>query len=105
MQPLIWIGVVGGALWLWRDSLRSREEALRRARLACQGAQVQLLDQTVSLTGLGLGRGPDGRVRLRRRYRFEFSHDGLNRAQGRVELLGRRVQSLQLDLPDGTTIW
>jgi hypothetical protein len=43
-------------------------------------------------------------LRVRRLYRFEFSVDGTARRSGHVELLGRSVQGLYLDYPQGATI-
>lgn len=82
--------------WLWFDSLRARESAIRAARLACAADGVQLLDATVALASLRLQRGDDGWVALRRIYRFEFSDTGNNRLDGSITVLGANVQALYL---------
>jgi hypothetical protein len=93
---LFGIAMIAGAVWLWFDSLRSRESAVRAARLACDADGVQLLDATVALAALGLQRRDDGWAALRRIYSFEFSDTGNNRLHGSITLIGARVQALYL---------
>jgi Protein of unknown function (DUF3301). len=85
-------------VWFWVDSMRAREAALLVVRRACARHDVQLLDETVALVKLRLGRDPYGRVGWRRRFRFEFSNEGDNRSSGEVELLGRQVTALHLEM-------
>jgi hypothetical protein len=77
--------------WLWMDSLKAREAAVRAAREACAYDNLLFLDQTVSITAVKLKRDEDGRVQLQRAYEFEYSDTGDNRRKGSVVLLGRRV--------------
>lgn len=86
--------------WVWFDSLRARESAVRAARLACHAEGVQLLDDTVALASLGVQRGEGGRMELRRIYRFEFSDTGNNRLDGSITMVGSRVQALYLEPHD-----
>jgi len=83
--------------WLWFDSLRARESAVRAARLACRADGVQLLDDTVALASIGLSRSDTGGLAVRRVYRFEFSDTGNNRLGGRITMIGSRVELLYLD--------
>lgn len=82
--------------WLWFDSLRAREAAIRAARHACDADGVLLLDDTVALAAFGLHRRDNGRLALKRVYRFEFSDTGNNRLEGSVTMLGARMQTLYL---------
>ncbi len=91
-------------IWFWLDSMRAREAAIAVVRRACTRNDVQLLDETVVLVKLRLGRDASGRVGWRRRFRFEFSNEGDNRSSGEVELLGRRVTALHLEM-DGATLY
>jgi hypothetical protein len=77
--------------WLWMDSLKAREAALRAAREACAQDNLLFLDQTVSITSVKLARDENGHVQLQRSYEFEYSDTGDNRRKGSVVLLGRRV--------------
>lgn len=96
----IWaIAGLGLAAWFWWEGLQKREIAMRAARLACQRAGVQFLDETVSLGQLRPRRDDDQRMRLYRRYHFEFSDTGDNRLTGLVYLLGNRVLDVNLLLP------
>lgn len=85
-------------VWYWLDSMRAREQVLQLARQACKEQNVQLLDQTVAQIRLRTGRDSYGRVVLRRRYRFEFSQDGEDRSNGEIELLGRKISLIHLDM-------
>jgi len=90
---------------VWVEALRGRELALRAGARACARLDVQFLDETVALIGLRPARGADGRVHLRRHYGFEFSVDGVDRHPGRIVVFGRRVESVQLDHPEGRILY
>ncbi len=90
--------------WLWTDSLRARERAIKASAKACKQLEVQLLDQTVALSRLGLGRNPGGRLRIRRQYTFEFSTNGGDRHTGHITVLGDVLETIHLEHPDGNTI-
>ena len=104
VSSLIALVAMGVVMWFWSDSLRSREQALRICADACRQMNVQLLDQTVAVRRLGIGRGGGGRIRLRRDYGFEFSIDGVERYRGHVVLLGRFLEYLQMQHPEGAVI-
>lgn len=95
---------LGAAGWLWYDTMRAREAALRAGRDACQRAGVLLLDDTVAASPVGFGRDRRGHLVVRRRYRFEFTDTGNNRRPGTMVLLGTEVQSVALDAAGGT-LW
>jgi hypothetical protein len=85
--------------WLWLDSLKAREVAVRAAREACHAEGLQLLDDTVAIASLWPVRDAEGRIRLQRAYDFEFSDTGDNRLKGGVVLRGHRVVLLNLGQP------
>lgn len=97
--PLIVVMAVG--LWIWNDGLRAREVVLIACRRACERLDVQLLDDTVFLKHMSVARTRRGRLVFRRVYAFEFSITGGARYPGHVEVLGRAVQLLSLDYPEG----
>jgi Protein of unknown function (DUF3301) len=86
------------AAWLWLDSLKAREVAVRTARAACTAEGLMLLDDTVAISNLKPARDDDGRVRLQRAYNFEYSDTGNNRLPGSIVLLGHRVTLLNVGL-------
>ena len=83
--------------WFWLDSMRALEIARNAGRQVCSNAHVQFLDDTVSSTGLALVRDESGRRVLRRTYRFEFSETGNSRLEGRMILLGGRIESVTME--------
>ena len=83
--------------WFWFDSMSSLEIARNAGRQVCRDASVQFLDDTVAGIGLALVRNDSGHRVLRRTYRFEFSETGDSRLEGRVILLGRRVESVTME--------
>lgn len=83
--------------WFWFDSLRALETARNTGKRICDNADVQFLDDTVAGIGLSLVRDNSGRRVLRRTYRFEFSETGDTRLEGRLILLGNRVESVTME--------
>jgi len=91
--PLV---ILAGLAWFWWDSLQKRELAVRAARLVCERASVQFLDDSVSLSKMKLRRDSNQRARLYREFSFEYSSVGDDRQAGRVYLLGEIVLSADL---------
>ena len=90
--------ILAAAGWLWLDSLKAREAAVRAARAACAAEGLMLLDDTVSIGNLKPARDDAGRLRLQRAYNFEYSDTGNNRLHGSVVLLGDRVRLLNVGM-------
>lgn len=90
--------------WFWSDSLRARESMTAACTRICRDMHLQFLDETVALARLRLARAPSGNLTWRRLYVFEFSESGADRWKGRAQLIGRQVESVQLDNPQGITI-
>jgi len=88
---------IAAGIFLWLDSLRARERAVKAGRAACERYSVQFLDETVSFTRLRLARDPDGQLKIARTYTFEFSDTGNNRRHGAIVMLGGELQDLQLE--------
>lgn len=78
------------------SAMRVRELAIAAAERSTQMADVQLLDQTVSLARVSLSRDRAGRWRIWRQYRFEYSHDGFERETGDIIMLGHRLEAVLL---------
>lgn len=96
MTELLVLLLLAAGVWFVSDSLKAREVAHIAARKACQDAGVQFLDDTVSQSGIRIARDAEGRAALERYFRFEFSPTGDDREQGRVRLLGNKVQEVNL---------
>jgi hypothetical protein len=91
------IAVILAGTLFWLDSLRARERALKAGRDACARYDLQLLDETVSVTRVRLGRDEGGQLKIARTYTFEFSDTGNNRRHGAIVMLGGELQDLQLE--------
>lgn len=85
---IISLVVLGALAWLWFDSVHVRDIGIRAAKAACHAENLQLLDDTVSITSLRLARDDEGHLLLRRAYAFDYSDTGDNRRRGSVVLLG-----------------
>lgn len=88
--------IIAGA-FLWADSLKARERAIKAGRSACERYQLQFLDETVAFARLRLARDEDGQVKLKRTYTFEFSDTGNNRRHGAIVMLGADVADMHLE--------
>lgn len=88
---------LGFGAWYWWRALGTKELALQAARRACEKADVDLLDQSVCLSGLGVQRDSQGRLRLRRTFSFDFTATGEGRYRGRIVLLGQRTESVAFE--------
>jgi hypothetical protein len=102
VSTLILIALV----WLWFDSVKVREIAVRQAKAACDAEGLQFLDETVSISSLKPARDDDGHLVLQRVYSFEYSDTGNDRRPGSIVLLGQEVLFLNvgLRLAPSTTI-
>lgn len=104
MSALLLTALIALIAWFWANNLRARELALRLSAKACESVGLQFLDQTVSISRIGLGRAASGRLTLQRVYSFEFTRDGMERWQGRVAMQGEHVKAIHLDHPDGPMV-
>ena len=87
-------------LALWQNALKARDLARSLGHELCARTGVQLLDQSVSLAGVGLARNAQGHLRLRRSYRFEVSLDGHDRHRGDLTMLDGRLLAWSLPTID-----
>ena len=97
MAELVALLLLGAAVAVWVDALRSREAALAAGRSACERYGVQFLDDTVAFARLRFARDGDGRLRVERLYSFEFSEDGSNRRSGSIRVHGRFAEDVDLE--------
>ena len=66
------------------------------ARQHCNRAEVQLLDHTIILEKITIQRSTQSLLAFRRRYLFEFCTVGDIRYPGYIELLGKRIEHIEL---------
>ena len=97
LEFLFWSTCAAALVTFWWHSDRIKGLTLQQVTHACRQQGLQLLDQTMVLSGLSLTRNQEGRLAIRRRYRFEFSSTGASRYVGEVVLSGRQIVSLKLE--------
>jgi hypothetical protein len=88
--------IVAGA-FLWADSLKARERAIKAGRSACERYRLQFLDETVAFARMRLARDDEGQLKISRTYTFEFSDTGNNRRHGAIVMLGAEVADMHLE--------
>jgi hypothetical protein len=90
------------AVYWWQSGMfkgRARELAIAH----CRQLGLQLLDQSMVITGIWPARSDSGKIEFRRTYQFEFSSIGDRRYQGLLVMQGMRLKSIELEtykLPD-----
>lgn len=88
------IVLAAAVVWFWQDSLAARESANAAAKEACTRLSLQFLDGTVAFARVALVRAEGGGLKLRRTYVFDYTATSIERRQGFVLLMGRRVESV-----------
>ena len=97
LGELFFIMVVAAGLVYWWKAQELKELASRATRQHCQRYDVQFLDESMVLSKISFARNEQGLPALRRMYLFEFTSTGTDRTGGTTCLLGKRVESVQLD--------
>lgn len=92
-ELLVLFGLGGVCLYFFA-AIRIRELAMQHVRRAGQRDDFQLLDQSVHIQRTSLSRDNDARWRVWRQYRFDYSYDGVQRRQGHVIMLGKKLQAV-----------
>jgi hypothetical protein len=97
LANLLWLVLFGTAgLYLWRSGQfkgRARSLALNH----CKQLELQLLDDSMVITGLWPVRSVAGSLVFRRTYRFEFASIGDRRYQGEIVLIGMQLVHIELE--------
>lgn len=91
---IVGLGFLG---WIFWRQLAVRELALRHALAVCERQGLQLLDQSIGLSGVSFQRRPSGSLCLTRKFQFEFTSTGERRYTGRIIMAGQTVLSTELD--------
>ncbi len=104
MQELLYIFILFGVLWLWRDSSNAREKATSAARAACKQINAQFLDDTVMMVKLRLCRRNTGTVALCRLYNFDFTLDGEQRRSGVIRMKAQIIEDILLNIDQNTAL-
>ena len=97
LDDLILIALLLSAYLYWFNGQQAKEIALKAVRANCLNLDVQMLDEYVALNSIWLKRDQAGKMRVRRAFLFEFSSTGNERYNGVCIMLGRRVESIQME--------
>ena len=81
----------------WQSTQKVREIALAATIRHCRDMELQMLDGYIAFSTFSLRRDQAGNTHIARTYQFEFSSTGAERYNGRIYMLGRRVESIQLE--------
>ena len=103
LSNLLWLVPVGFVFhYLWQSG-QFKGRARELASSHCKQLDLQLLDQSMVITGYWPGRDASGNIVMRRSYQFEFTSTGKRRYQGMIVLLGWRLNTIDLEayiIPD-----
>ena len=97
LDDLILIALLLSAYLYWFNGQQAKEVALKAVRTNCLNMEVQMLDEYVALNSIRLKRDQVGKIRVRRVFLFEFSSTGNERYNGTCTLLGRQVESIEME--------
>jgi hypothetical protein len=102
LGDVLLVFLVGALCLHFLGAIRVRELAVKAVGEASRRDDFQLLDQSVHINRLSLSRDDTGRWRIWRQYRFDYTYDGVERRQGFVIMLGKRLQAVVVSEPTVT---
>jgi len=97
LDDLILIALLLGAYLYWINGQQAKEIAFKAVKVHCLNLEVQMLDEYVALNSIRLKREQTGKIQLQRTFLFEFSSTGNERYNGVCMMLGRQVESVQME--------
>ena len=81
----------------WQSTQKVREIALAATIRHCHEMELQMLDGYIAWHAISLKKDRRGKIHISRCYVFEFSSTGAERYNGKITMLGRRVETIQLE--------
>lgn len=103
MTGLILFLMVAAAIVAWWQLMHGRQKARKAAEIVCANHNLQLLDDTVSLSSVTWNRKSNSATILAN-YGFEFATNGAIRRRGIASLGFPYSLTVTLDLEDGRLI-
>lgn len=97
LAAVFWLFFVVLVVYYGWSAFKVKEVAYAAARRHCKEVDVQILDQSVYLRRVWFKRNERGALSLWRVFHFDFTATGDDRYQGRVIVLGSRVNMVQLE--------
>ncbi len=103
MIELIMFLLVAASVVTWWQLMQGRQKARMAAGEVCSNHELQLLDDTVSLSSIIWNRGHSA-SRIQVNYGFEFAINGARRRRGMVTIGFPASLSVTLELEEGRLI-
>ncbi|OED41389.1 hypothetical protein ACH42_14060 [Endozoicomonas sp. (ex Bugula neritina AB1)] len=100
MNALLWLAPIILYFVYWFDTAAAKELAVTYGHRACKDVNVQFLDESVVRYHTQVKRGYSGNLCFARDFKFEFTVDGSVRHYGYIRLLGKKLQMLDMDIPN-----
>lgn len=91
------IGLILLLGYFFSCALKARETAFYAVKAHCRQLDLQLLDDCVALTAFWAKRDKNGQLQAWRSYAFEFSSTGWERYNGKIIMLGSKIESIELE--------
>lgn len=97
LTQLFWLFLLALAGCYWWSAHGVKERAFRAVKDYCRRVDVVMLDDSLVLRGFWFKRDAQGSLRVWRSFLFEFTSTGDERYRGRVVMLGRAVDWIELE--------
>ena len=97
IADLILICLLLFCFWYWNNAQQVKEIAHHAVKRYCLKLDLQMLDDYVALNAFWLKRNDQGKLQLWRSFVFEFTSTGEDRYNGRIIMLGRVIEAIQLE--------
>ncbi len=97
ISELILICLLVFGFWYWTQAQQAKEIAHQAVKRYCLKMDLQMLDDYVALNAFWLKRNDQGQLQIWRAYVFEFTSTGEDRYNGRIIMLGRVIEAIQLE--------
>lgn len=97
LEHIILICLLLAGFLYWINYQQVKEIALNATSAHCLAMDVQMLDYYIAVSGIRLQRDKTGKMQIHRTFLFEFSSTGFDRYNGKITMLGRRVESIVME--------
>jgi len=97
LNSIVLIGLLLAASAYWFNFQSVKEIALHATRTHCRAMEVHMLDDYIAANGIWFRRDKHGKWQIQRTFLFEFSSTGADRYNGKITMLGQRVETIYME--------
>ncbi len=97
LTDLLWLAAIIVPVFVWRNGQSVKQHVRLAMKQYCRAEEVMLLDDSIVLQQFRFKGIERGRLQVQRRFGFEFTSTGEERYDGWVEMLGRRIEHVELE--------